>query len=140
MISHWGESVVIKVIRVHHGQILSSLTLFPNNPWFLCVFTSSLKTLWEKEKLLVTSNFSLSHIVFYPFEDLSAIFIVFEIVVCKLKFVVWERVNVTVMTDFHIPWYGRYFQKCMWLCVHTLMSSICLTHSNLLTLYLICQS
>ena len=26
-----------------------------------------LKTLWEKEKLLVTSNFSFSHNNFYPF-------------------------------------------------------------------------
>ena len=26
-----------------------------------------LKTLWEKEKLLVTSNFSFSHSVFYLF-------------------------------------------------------------------------
>ena len=31
---------------------------FPNKPWFLHVYsTSLLKTLWEKEKLLVTSNF-----------------------------------------------------------------------------------
>ena len=30
--------------------------------------TSLLKTLWENEKLLVTSNFSFSHSVFYPFE------------------------------------------------------------------------
>ena len=37
-----------------------------------------------KEKLLVTSNFSFSHSVFYPFEEPSAIFIKFEIVVCKL--------------------------------------------------------
>ena len=43
-----------------------------------------LKTLWEKEKLLVTSNFSFSHSVFYPFRELSAIFIKFKIVVCKL--------------------------------------------------------
>ena len=39
---------------------------------------------WEKEKLLVTSNFSFSHTVFYPFGELSAIFIKFETVVCKL--------------------------------------------------------
>ena len=26
-----------------------------------------LKTLWEKKELLVTSNFSFSHSVFYPF-------------------------------------------------------------------------
>ena len=74
---------------------------FPNNPWFLRVFSSSLlKTLWEKEKLLVTSNFSFSNCVFYPFEELSAIFIKFEIFVCillqfgSLKFVVWERVKI----------------------------------------------
>ena len=57
---------------------------FPNKPWFLRVCNPSvLKTLWEKEKLLVTSNFSFSHSVFYPFGELSAIFIKFEIVVCK---------------------------------------------------------
>ena len=50
---------------------------FPNKPWFLRVCsTSLLKTQWEKEKLLVTSNFSFSHSVFY-------IFIEFKVVVCK---------------------------------------------------------
>ena len=40
---------------------------FPNKLWFLRVCsTSLLKTLREKEQLLVTSNFSFSHIVFYP--------------------------------------------------------------------------
>ena len=40
---------------------------FPNKPWFLRVCSTSLfiKTLWEKEKLLVTSNFSFSHSVFF---------------------------------------------------------------------------
>ena len=58
---------------------------FPNKPWFLRVCrTSLLKTLWEKKKLLVTSNFSFSHSVFYLLRELSAIFIEFEIVVCKL--------------------------------------------------------
>ena len=38
----------------------------------------------EKEKLLVTSNFSFSHSVFYLFGELSAIFNKLEIVVCKL--------------------------------------------------------
>ena len=48
---------------------------FPNKPWFLRVCNKSLlRTLWEKEKLLVTSNFSFSHSVFYPFGELSAIF------------------------------------------------------------------
>ena len=41
--------------------------------------TSLLKTLWEKEKLLIMSNFSLSDSVFYPFEEVSAIFTKFEL-------------------------------------------------------------
>ena len=41
---------------------------FPNEPWFLHVcITNLLKTLWVKEKLLITSNFSFSHSVFNPF-------------------------------------------------------------------------
>ena len=41
------------------------LSPFPNKPWFLRVCsTSLLKTLWEKKKLLVTSNFSFSRSVF----------------------------------------------------------------------------
>ena len=61
------------------------LNSFPNKPWFLRVCsTNLLKTLWEKEKLLVTSNFSFSHNVFYLFGALSTILIKFEIVVCIL--------------------------------------------------------
>ena len=61
------------------------LNPFPNKPWFLRVCsTSLLKTLWEKEKLLITSNFSFSYSIFYPFEELSGILIIFKIVVCKL--------------------------------------------------------
>ena len=53
----------------------------------------------KKEKMLITSNFSFFHSVFYTFGELSAIFINSESVVCKLsvwkslKFVIWERVN-----------------------------------------------
>ena len=69
----------------HFVMSLSSLNLFPNKPWFLCVFRRSiLKTLWEKEKLLIKSNFSFFHSVFYPFGELSAIFITFENVVFKV--------------------------------------------------------
>ena len=58
---------------------------FPNKPRFLRVCrTKVLKTLWGKEKLLVTSNFSFSHSVFYPIRELSAIYIKFKIVVCLL--------------------------------------------------------
>ena len=49
------------------GLVLWGFNPFPHNytfwrPWE----TSLLKTLWEKEKLFVTSNFSFSHSVFYP--------------------------------------------------------------------------
>ena len=89
------------VIWERVNPCLGRVNPFPNKPWFLHVCsTSLLKTLWEKEKLLVTSNFSFSRSVFYPFEELSAIFIKFKIVVCKhfwvwksLKFIVWERVK-----------------------------------------------
>ena len=57
---------------------------FPHNDTFRRPWeTSLLKTLWEKEKLLVMSNSSFYHCVFYLFWDLSAVFVKFEIVVCK---------------------------------------------------------
>ena len=76
------------------------LTLSQTNRNFLCVCsTSLLKTLWEKEKLLVMSDFSFSYSVFYPSWEFSAIFIKFNIGVCifsvwkSLKFVVREWDN-----------------------------------------------
>ena len=51
---------------------------------FTCLQLKYLKTLWEKEKLLMTSNSSFPHNVFYQFPELSTIFIKFEIVGCKL--------------------------------------------------------
>ena len=45
---------------------------------------SLLKTLWEKEKLLFNEQFLFFQSVFYPSGKLSAIFMEFEIVVCKL--------------------------------------------------------
>ena len=48
-----------------NGSEKLHLTLSQKKPWFLHVYL--LKTLWEKEKLLVMSNFSFSHSVFYPF-------------------------------------------------------------------------
>ena len=72
-------------VSCRHNMPEIILTFFPNKPWFLRVFsTSLLKTLWEKKKLLVTSNFFISRSVFYPFGEFSAIFIKSEIVVCKL--------------------------------------------------------
>ena len=73
--------------NLDQSKILLSVNPFPDKPWYLRVYhTSLLKTLREKEKLLVTSNFSSSHSVFYPFCKLSAISFNFEIIVCKLWF------------------------------------------------------
>ena len=67
---------------MHHGDTLSFSQI---NPGFLRVCRISLlKTLWKKEKLLIMSNFSFSHSVFYPFRELSDIFIKFEILACEL--------------------------------------------------------
>ena len=72
---------------------------FLNKSFLRVCNTSFFNTLCEKEKLLVTSNFSFSHSVFYPFGELTTIFMKFKIVVCKLsvwkslKYVVWERVE-----------------------------------------------
>ena len=69
--------------KKHYGS--TTLTLSQTSPGFYMsegeVFW---KTLWEKEKLLVTSNFSFSHCVFYLVGELSAILITFEFVTCKL--------------------------------------------------------
>ena len=59
-----------------------SIKPFPHNDTFWRPWERSLlKTLWEKEKLLVTSNFSFTHSVFYLIKELPAIFIKFNIVV-----------------------------------------------------------
>ena len=64
---------------------IETLTLSQTSPGFYCVCgTSLLKTLWEKEKLLVTSNFSFSRSVFYLLGELSTISVKFEIVIYKL--------------------------------------------------------
>ena len=67
-------------------RLFVALTLSQTSPGFhvSTAKLSLLKTLREKEKLLVTSNFSFSHSVFYPFGELnSAIFIISKVVVCK---------------------------------------------------------
>ena len=71
--------------RKVHDYVVITVHPFPNKPWFLCVCCSSLlKTLWKKEKLLIMSNFTFSHSVFYPFGGLSVIFMEFKFVVGKL--------------------------------------------------------
>ena len=60
------------VVFSYRGMKLDfDLNPFPNKPSFLCDYsTSLLKLLWEKETLLLSSNVSFSHSVFYLFEDL----------------------------------------------------------------------
>ena len=45
------------------------LNPFSNKPFLYVCTTSLLKMLWEKKKLLITSNFSFFHSVFYPLEN-----------------------------------------------------------------------
>ena len=53
--------------RKNQGLFGKGFNPFPNKPWFLRVCSSYLlKTLEEKEKLLITSNFSYSLSIFYP--------------------------------------------------------------------------
>ena len=76
---------------------------FPNKLWFLGFSSRSLlKTLWEKEKLLVTSNFSFSPQCFLPVWKTFCQF--YQIWNCRLqsvtvskrlKFIVWERLKHT---------------------------------------------
>ena len=51
--------------KLKQGLCGTQLTISQTSPVFLRVCSSSLlKTQWEKEKLLITSNFSFSHSVF----------------------------------------------------------------------------
>ena len=84
---------------------------FPNKPCCLSVCsTNLLKKLWEKEKLLVTSNFSLSHIVLQSFGEIFGIFIKFEIVVFE---VLWENENMldTSILSFSHNFFQRLFPQ-----------------------------
>ena len=68
-----------KFLQMFYNLLLNKTIIF-------CVCnTKLLKTLREKEKLLVASNFSFSHSVFFftLFENF-VIFVNFEIVVCEL--------------------------------------------------------
>ena len=69
--------VVCKLLQFWRVErdVLPRFNPFPNKPWFLCVCcTSVLKTLGEKEKLLITSNLSFSPSVFYMFREVYSQF------------------------------------------------------------------
>ena len=87
--------------KIHQRKFCDVLALSQTSPLFSHVCsTSLLKTLWEKEKLLVTSNFSFSPVFSTLLQNF--IFIKFKIVVCNplsdwksVKSVVWEKLNLT---------------------------------------------
>ena len=80
-----SKKILQKYMEPTTQPTMQDINPFPNKPWFLRVCsTSLLKTLWVKKKLLVMTNFFFSHSVFHQFVEISAIFIRFEIVVCKL--------------------------------------------------------
>ena len=96
-------SILVKSKILSLGKGLKALFLNPfleKSPSFTCLQHKSVENTVGKEKLLIMSNFSFSHSVFYPFGELSAILSSSKIVVCKLfqfgslKFVIWERVKV----------------------------------------------
>ena len=76
-LSYGARQLCVKELKHEIGdrqqiqnEFYCTLTLnpFPHNDTFWRPWeTSLLKTLWEKEKLLVMSNFSFSHSVFYLF-------------------------------------------------------------------------
>ena len=72
---------------------ITELTLSQASPGFyMSAVKSLLKTQWEKDKLLVTSNLSFSHSVSYLFRDLSVSFIKFKN--CRLQpLSVWENLK-----------------------------------------------
>ena len=85
-----------------------------------------LKTLWEKEKMLVTSIFSFFHNVFYSIKDRNHYHsnITLNFVVCKCfqfgkcpNFVVWERVSGYSRVYFKFDFYesnGNRKEKIYW--------------------------
>ena len=66
-----SRSVKLEIVSrmVKEGDFLL-LKPLPKKPWFLRVCSKRLlTTLWEKEKLLISSDFSFSHSVLYPFNN-----------------------------------------------------------------------
>ena len=70
-----------KILSSGNGLMLDDYpNPFPNKPWMLRVYsTSLLKTLWEKEKMLVTSIFSFPHSVFYSMKKKIIILATFNL-------------------------------------------------------------
>ena len=97
-----GYTIIPRVFSKNSlAKNVHCIDTFPNKPWFSCAFsTSLLKTLWEKEKLLVTSNFSFSQCfpafwtTFRHFRQTKNCRLQTLSVWRNPKSVVWERVMV----------------------------------------------
>ena len=77
-------NIYMKVQISDTKELLFMPATFPKQALaFTCLQNKSYGNTVRKKKMLVTSNFSFTHSVFYPFEELSAIFIKFKIVVYK---------------------------------------------------------
>ena len=86
------------------------LNPFPNKALFSRVCGNSLmKTLCEKEKLLVWSNFSFPHSVFYPFGEISGIFTKLS---TANSFGLKESKICRLGNGYHSVRQGREFEKC----------------------------
>ena len=104
--SDWTEHAVWSFIII--CLISQAINPFPNKAWFLRVCSIGLlKTLWENEKLLVTSNFSFSQ-CFLPFRKTFCHF--YQIRSSRSKtlwvwksqnFVIWERVKIKIFMGLH---------------------------------------
>ena len=118
---------------------------FPNKPWFLRVCsTSLLKTLWEKVKLHMMSNFSFCHSVFYLFEELFCYFC--QLWNCRLqtlsvwkslKCVVWERVKL-LFEEMHFSLHsGNRYIKLRTISCLTIKWTILIHYPNLLKFWIL---
>ena len=99
IVSSGNELMLYNMIWIKYQPILACTICFYVSCFYVSAEKNLMKTLWEKEKLLVTSNFSFSLSVVYYIGELPAILIKFKN--CRLqtlsfwnslKFVVWEKV------------------------------------------------
>ena len=67
-----------KIVGLYRCILMTNYSPFPKQALvFTCQQYRSFENTVEKEKLLLKSDFSLSYSIFYPFRELSAIFIKF---------------------------------------------------------------
>ena len=74
--------ILVQFSHLSSDKEFKDFNPFPNKP--LSAVQVFRKHCGKKEKLLVTSNFSYSHSVFYPLRELFTIFMKIKIVVCKV--------------------------------------------------------